>query len=96
MAGQELALECTGPMGGGPGEGTGPGEKGLLSREFSLECTLGDLLPTDGGWKNDFGRFLILIGGCCNDLLEFPWTTLNRASISEAESSLTCRTTFPF
>ena len=82
-------------MGGGPGDGTGPGEKGLLSREFSLEWTLGDLLPTDGGRKNDFGRFLILIGGC-NDLLVLPWTTLNKASISEALSSLTWRTTFPF
>ena len=81
-------------MGGGPGDGTGPGEKGLLSREFSLECTLGDLLPTPGGWKKDFGRFLILIGGCCNDLAEFPLTTLNRFSISEALSSLTCSTTF--
>ena len=81
-------------MGGGPGEGTGPGEKGLLSREFSLEWTLGDLLPTPGGRKKDFGRFLILMGGCCNDLAEFPLTTLNRFSISEALSSLTCSTTF--
>ena len=83
-------------MGGGPGLATPPGEKGLLSREFSREWTLGDLLPTDGGWKNDLGRFLILMGGCCNDLLELPWTTLKRASISEALSSRTWRTTFGF
>ena len=53
MAGQELALEWLGPMGGGPGLATPPGEKGLLSREFSREWTLGDLLPTEGGWGRE-------------------------------------------
>ena len=55
--------------GAGPGEGTGPGEKGApwpseLSKEFSLLCTLGLLLPIVGGFQKEAGRLRIRNGTC--------------------------------
>ena len=67
VAGQELALLWwawgPGPAGCCRGEATGPGENGpVLSREFSLLCTEGDLLPTVGGVKKLEGRLRIFMG----------------------------------
>jgi len=51
------------------GEGPGPGEKGApwpseLSKEFSLLCTLGLLLPIVGGFQKEAGRLRIRSGTC--------------------------------
>ena len=74
MTGQDWVLWCTGPrVWTGPGDGTGPGLKGPLSRLFSLLWTLGLLLPLPGGWKNDGGSFLKKKNICYNINSHSSW-----------------------
>lgn len=89
LAGDECAREC---------DGTSPGGGALIRCVESVLLSLlwlPDLDPVSGGFQNDSGSFLFLIGRLWF-LGSGDKATLNRASSSESESPRTCITWVPF